>query len=86
MALFKAVGTHDAAAMASLAEALLAKTHELPSGHRQYLVTAGMAGHLARGDRAAAAALWDRSAKDVDGTTDLALRLLHAHAVPPAAH
>ena len=84
MALFKAVGTHDATNMAPLAEALLATTHELPSGHRQYLVAAGMAAHLARGDRAAAAALWNRAAGDVAGTTDLALRLLHAHAVLPA--
>jgi len=78
--LYRAIGRRDAAAMAKLAEALLAASSDLPKGNRQYLITAAMTGHLARGDKASAAAVWNRSAKDVDGTADVTLRLLYAHA------
>jgi len=78
--LMKAVGTRSAPDMARLAEALLTKPSDLPSGHRQYLMAAGMAGHLAQGKRAEASALWSRYPKDVDKTDDVGLRLLYAHA------
>ncbi len=78
--LMKAVGTRSAPDMARLAEALLAKPSDLPSGHRQYLTAAGMAGYLAQGKRAEASALWSRYPKDVDKTDDVGLRLLYAHA------
>jgi spermidine synthase len=78
--LMKAVGNRAAPDMARLAEALLAKSSDLPTGHRQYLMAAGMAGYLAQGKRAEAGALWSRYPKDVDKTGDIGLRLLYAHA------
>src|SRR5712692_9003111 len=78
--LMKAVGNRAAPDMARLAEALLAKSSDLPTGHRQYLMAAGMAGYLAQGKRAEAGALWSRYPKDVDKTGDVGLRLLYAHA------
>jgi spermidine synthase len=80
IALMRAVGERAAPDMARIAEALLAKTSELPTGHRQYLIAAGMAGYLAQGKRAEAAALWNRYPGDVDRTGDVGLRLLYAHA------
>ena len=81
IALFEAVSRRDAAAMSARAETLLAVTSELPSGHRQYLMAAGMAGYLAQGERAKAAALWARYPEDAAGADDLTLRLLAAHAL-----
>ena len=78
--LFAAVGTHNARRMAELAEVLLQEKSDLPGGHRQYLITVGMTGHLVMGSRAGAGALWNRYAEEVKGTTDLTLRLLYAHA------
>jgi spermidine synthase len=78
--LFAAVGRRDGAAMARLAEALLPERSDLPAGHRQYLVTAGMSGYLADGQRSKALDLWNRHAAEVHDPADLALRLLHAHA------
>jgi predicted membrane-bound spermidine synthase len=78
--LMKAVGNRAAADMARLAEALLAKPSDLPAGHRQYLLAAGMAGYLAQGKRAEAAALWTRYPKEADYAEDIGLRLLYAHA------
>ncbi len=83
MDLMKAVGNRDAPKMAQLAEALLVKTSDLPVGHRQYLMAAGMAGYLARGKRAEAQALWDRYPRDADAAGDIGLRLLKAHAFEP---
>ncbi|HEY7674329.1 MAG TPA: hypothetical protein VH867_03810 [Burkholderiales bacterium] len=80
--MLSAVGRRDAPQMARLAEALLAKTSDLPAGHRQYLIAAGMAGYLAEGRRAEAAALWNRYPADADRTGDIGLRLLYAHAFP----
>jgi hypothetical protein len=80
MALFKAVSRRDAAGMAALAEGLLARSSDLPSGHRQYLMAAGMTGYLALGEQGKARALWSRYPGDVAGTADLTLRLLNAHA------
>ena len=81
--LMKAVGNRAAPEMARLAEALLARSSDLPTGHRKYLMAAGMAGYLAQGKRAEASALWNRYPKDADGTDDIGLRLLHAHTFPP---
>jgi predicted membrane-bound spermidine synthase len=78
--MMKAVGHRDAPRMAALADVLLAKTSDLPAGHRQYLIAAGMAGYLAQGKRAEASALWNRYPQDVDGTSDIGLRLLYAQA------
>jgi hypothetical protein len=78
--LFRAVGERSAPDMARIAAALLAKTSDLPMGHRQYLVAAGMAGWLAQGKRAEAGALWNRYPADADRLGDVGLRLLYAHA------
>jgi spermidine synthase len=80
IAMMKAVGVRDAPTMARLAEGLLAKTNDLPNGHRQYLMAAGMAGYLAQGKRAEARALSDRYPGDGGDANDLGLRLLYAHA------
>ena len=76
----RAVGERSAPDMARLAQALLEKTSDLPGSHRSYLIAAGMAGYLAQGKRAEAAALWDRYPADADRLGDVGLRLLHAHA------
>jgi hypothetical protein len=76
----RAVGERSATDMARLAAALLEKPSDLPSGHRSYLIAAGMAGYLAQGKRIEAAALWDRYPADVDRLGDVGLRLLNAHA------
>ena len=78
--LFRAVGERSGDNMARVAEALLAKASDLPGNHRQYLIAAGMAGLLAQGKRAEAAALWNRYPADADRTSDVGLRLLQAHA------
>jgi hypothetical protein len=78
--LMKAVGNRSAPEIARLAEALLELPSDLPTGHRQYLLAAGMAGHLAQGKRAEASALWNRYPEDADYTEDIGLRLLYAHA------
>src|SRR5260221_4848302 len=80
MDLMKAVGRRDAPQMARLGESLLAKPSDLPAGHRQYLMAAGMAGYLVQGQRAQAAGPWTRYPKDVESTNDIGLRLLYAHA------
>jgi hypothetical protein len=84
IALFRAVGERSAPDMARIAEALLAKTSDLPSGHRQYLIAAGMTGYLVQGKRAEAAALWNRYPADVNRAADIGLRLLYAHAFSDA--
>ena len=44
-----------------------------------------MAGYLAQGKRAEAAALWDRYPADADRTADVGLRLLYANAFPASS-
>jgi spermidine synthase len=78
--LFRAVGVRSGADMARIAAALLARQSDLPAGHRQYLIAAGMTGFLAQGKRAEAAALWNRYPADADRLGDIGLRLLYAHA------
>jgi spermidine synthase len=82
--LMKAVGDRSAPDMAKGAEALLAKSSDLPGSNRQYLIAAGMSGYLAQGKRAEAAALWNRYPADADRAGDVGLRLLHAHAFATA--
>jgi hypothetical protein len=77
--MMKSVGARDAPGMARLAEKLLATTDDLPTGHRQYLLAAGMTGYLVQGKRAEARELWNRYPRDADDS-DIGLRLLEAHA------
>jgi len=81
--LFKAVGSRDAARMAQMAEMLLTQKSDLPTGHRQYLIAAGMAGYIAQNRPMQAAGLWNSYPDDVREREkeNLDLRLLHAHAV-----
>jgi len=80
ISLFRAVGERSGGDMARIAEALLAKASDLPGGHRQYLIAAGVAGYLAQGKRPEAAGLWNRYPADTDRLGDVGLRLLSAHA------
>ena len=80
--LFSAIGARDAKKMAAVGESLLEQTFTLPRGHRHYLLTSAMTGHLSLGDRANALALWQRHGKSVqeESDSDPTLRLLRAHA------
>jgi len=80
ISLFRAVGERSGEDMARIATALLAKQSDLPMGHRQYLLAAGMAGWLTQGKRAEAAALWNRYPADADRLGNVGLRLLYAQA------
>lgn len=62
IALFRAVGRRDAAQVGHLAEVLLATQTDLGFDNREYLLLAGMAGHLAAGAPARALTLWDHYA------------------------
>jgi hypothetical protein len=62
IALFRAVGQRDAARMGQLAELLLATQTDIGFDHREYLLLAGMSGHLASGAPSRALALWDQYA------------------------
>jgi len=59
IALFRAVGQRDAAQAGHLAEVLLATQTDLGFDNREYLLLAGMAGHLASGAPARARTLWE---------------------------
>ncbi len=87
VALFRAVGRRDAAAMATHADGLLAQGRELTSTHKQFLLRASLAGNIARGELDRAQAAWDRHSPDAARVgLDLDLRLLRAYlAVAKAA-
>mgnify|MGYP003694012143 CR=1 FL=1 len=77
----RAVGERSAPDMARLAAGAAREDRAtFRAATDTYLIAAGMAGYLAQGKRAEAAALWDRYPADVDRLGDVGLRLLHAHA------
>ncbi len=79
--LFAAVGARHARAMADIAGVLLAENAELNSESREYLWMAGLAGHVAAGDRAGALRLWDLyEATMGKSAPKAAFRLLRCHA------
>ena len=82
-ALLKAVGTRDAAGMARWARAILAKETALPAAQFDYVLGAGMLGHLAAGERTEAYSLWTHYAKQARRHPEphMFFRLLLAHAV-----
>jgi hypothetical protein len=82
--LFAAVAERNGARTATLATALL-ETQNLGRDAREYLVTAGMAGHLSAGQRREAKALWDRNESELRNTNKPVLRLLRCHAEPAGA-
>src|SRR5258708_29313099 len=78
--LVKAVGNRSAPDMARLAEALLAKPSDLPAGHRQYLMAAGMAGDLPQGQHPQGRAPGDRHSKEARTTRGVGPETLFAPA------
>ena len=58
--LFKASGRRDAVLMLEAARTLLASEHDLPWQAHHYLLTAGMLGALAQGNRSESLRLWER--------------------------
>ena len=87
VALFRAVGRRDAAAMAKHADGLLAQGRELSSTHKQFLLRASLAGNIVTGQLDRAQGAWDQHSPDATRTgIDLDLRLLRAYlAVAKAA-
>jgi predicted membrane-bound spermidine synthase len=87
VALFRAVGRRDAAAMATHADALLAEGRELTAAHKQFLLRASLAGNIVIGQLDRAQGAWDKHSPDAArGGIDLDLRLLRAYlAVAKAA-
>lgn len=79
LALYAAAARRDGARMAALADGLLDHGTELTPSHRQYLLTASLAGHLTSGTYAQGAAAWNRHVQEVAraGIT-LDLRFLYA--------
>ncbi|HUQ25826.1 MAG TPA: hypothetical protein VM140_09155 [Burkholderiales bacterium] len=81
LALFRAVGTRDAAAMGALGEELLATQRELSNEAREYLLTVALAGHITNGEPSRAVALWDAQKDEIRNTAGApAYRLLRCHA------
>ena len=85
--LFAAVGLRDAARSAELASALLASQEELTRDAREYLLMAGMAGHIAAGNPERAKELWTKYEERIRGAGKPVFRLLRCRAEPgdPAA-
>jgi spermidine synthase len=82
LALFRAVGQRDARRMGELAAQLLATQPDLGKEPREYLLRAGMAGHLAAGNPGAALDLWKAQEKHIRAPDRPVFRLLRCHAEP----
>ncbi len=78
--LFAAVGGRDAARSAQLASGLLSSQEDLTRDAREYLLMAGMAGHIAAGNPQAAKDLWTKYADQIRGAGKPVFRLLRCHA------
>jgi predicted membrane-bound spermidine synthase len=78
--LFAAVGLRDAAGSAGLASELLAGQAELSRDAREYLLMAGMAGHIAAGNPQRAKELWNKYEDQIRGAGKPVFRLLRCHA------
>jgi len=78
--LFAAVGARDAASAAQLASLLLAKQADLTRDAREYLLMAGMAGHIAAGNPQGARELWNQHQGQIRGAGKPVFRLLRCHA------
>ncbi len=78
--LFRAVGAHDAAAMARFADELLAGGRGLTTSQKQYLLTASLVGNILSGALDRAQRAWDEhSTGAARGELGLDLRLLYAY-------
>ena len=80
IALFRAVAARDAPRMAALGSRLLETQEHLGSEARAYLLMAAMTGLVARGEGAAALALWRTHAERLRDADHPAFRLLRCHA------
>jgi spermidine synthase len=78
--LFASVAERNGARAAELASALLEAQSGLGRDAREYLVLAGMAGHLASGRPREARTLWERNESGLRNTNRPLLRLLRCHA------
>jgi len=84
IALFRAVGQRDAGQAGQLAEVLLATQVDLGIENREYLLIAGMTGHIAAGAPARAKTLWDHYSPRLSRAAynQPLLRLLRCRAAP----
>ena len=80
IALFAAIGSRDAARSAELASGLLASEQDLTRDGREYLLMAGMAGHVAAGSPERAKDLWKQHEGRIRGAGKPVFRLLRCHA------
>ena len=78
--LFAAVALRDGARMAALASELLATQADLSGDAREYLLMAGMAGHIAAGNPQRAKDLWKKYEDQIRGAAKPVFRLLRCHA------
>ena len=78
--LFAAVGMRDAVRSGALATGLLASQTELSRDAREYLLLAGMTGHLAAGNPQGAKELWKKYEDQIRGAGKPVFRLLRCHA------
>ena len=78
--LFAALGARDATRSAALASGLLASQEELTRDAREYLLLAGMAGHIAAGDAQRAKELWKKHKDQIRDAGKPVFRLLRCHA------
>ena len=80
LALFAAVAERDAGRMADLAGAMLAEQKQLGRDAREYLVVAGMTGHIAAARQPEAKKLWTEQVSELRNPNAPLLRLLRCHA------
>jgi|CXWL01.1.fsa_nt_gi spermidine synthase len=80
IALFGAIGARDAARSADLASGLLAGQQDLTRDAREYLLMAGMTGHIAAGAPLRATDLWKKHEEHIRGAGRPVFRLLRCHA------
>ena len=78
--LHAALAARDGRKSAALATEILAAQADLNRDAREYLLIAGMAGHLSVGERSEAMALWTRQEPQLRNPDRLVLRLLRCHA------
>jgi spermidine synthase len=82
MALMQAVARRDGRRMGELAERLLDTDAQHTAERRRYLITAGMTGYLAGGQKEKAQSVWQRHGVMLRVAADHTVRLLFAHAFP----
>ncbi|MEO8145916.1 MAG: spermidine synthase [Betaproteobacteria bacterium] len=78
--LYAAVSQRDAGRSAALASELLASQAELSRDAREYLLMAGMTGHIATGKPQRAKELWEKYEDQIRGASKPVFRLLRCHA------